>query len=89
MATSTKQSGPAVQEEEEEQQEDEEEEENIGEQQKSIEETKDEPVIDQEENERIPLEEVQQPTMSVAEKLQAIGKKPAPFSKAAATYEKK
>ena len=44
--------------------------------------------VDQEATERVPLEEVQQPTMSVAEKLQAIGKKPGPYSKTAATYEK-
>jgi len=47
-----------------------------------------EPSADQEDNEPIPLEEVQQPTMTVPEKLQAIGKKPAPFSKTAAKYKK-
>lgn len=85
MAASTKQSVPAVQTEEEEQ-EAEVEEENIVEQ-KDIEETKEDLSIDQEEKERAPLGEVQQPTMSVAEKLQAIGKKPAGFTKPTATYE--
>jgi hypothetical protein len=85
MATSNKQSVPAPQEEELQEVEEGGEEENI-EEQKNIEEPKEEPSIDQEENERCPLEEVQQPTLSVAEKLQAIGKKPAPFSKAASTY---
>ncbi len=84
MAASNKSSGSAVENEEEIQ---EEEVENLDEQ-KNIEETQEEPAIDQDENERVPLEEVQQTTMSVAEKLQAIGKKPAPFSKAAAKYEK-
>ena len=90
MAASNKQSVPAVQTEEleEEEQEAEVEEENIVEQ-KNIEETKEDLSIDQEEKERAPLGEVQQPTMSVAEKLQAIGKKPAGFSKPAATYEQK
>ncbi len=81
MAIPNKSSGSTVQSEEEIQ-----EDENLDEQ-KNIEETQEEPTIDQEENERMPLEEVQQPTMSVAEKLQAIGKKPAPFSKTAAKYE--
>ena len=40
--------------------------------------------VEQEENERNPLEEVQQPVLSVAEKLQALGKRPAPFSKPSA-----
>jgi signal recognition particle receptor subunit alpha len=80
MAIPNKSSGTTVQSEEEIQ---EDEGENLDEQ-KNIEETQEEPTIDQEENERMPLEEVQQPTMSVAEKLQAIGKKPAPFSKTAA-----
>jgi len=83
MATSNKQLVPALQEEEL-QEVDEGGEENI-EEQKNIEEPKEEPSVDQEENERCPLEEVQQPTLSVAEKLQAIGRKPAPFSKAATT----
>jgi hypothetical protein len=90
MATSNKQSVSAVQKEEieEEEQEIEAEEENVDEQ-KDIEETKEELSVDQEDKERAPLGEVQQSTMSVAEKLQAIGKKPAPFSKTAAKYERK
>jgi Rne/Rng family ribonuclease len=67
----------------EEEDEEEDEEEN-NDQQNETEETKEEPSIVQEEKERIPLEEVQQPTLSIAEKLQAIGKKPGPFSKTAA-----
>jgi hypothetical protein len=57
------------------------------EQVENIEATK-EPSADQEDNESIPLEEVQQPTMSIPEKLQASGRKPAPFSKTAAKYKK-
>ncbi len=76
LATSNKQSATVAQEEEEE------------EEKKDIEETEEEPSVVQEETERVPLEEIQQPTMSVAEKLQAKGKKPGPYSKPAATYEK-
>jgi len=79
LATSNKQSATVAQEEEEEEEEEE---------GKDIEETEEEPSVVQEETERVPLEEIQQPTMSVAEKLQAKGKKPGPFSKAAATCEK-
>ncbi len=75
LATSNKQSATVAQEEEEEEK-------------KDIEETEEEPSVVQEETERVPLEEIQQPTMSVAEKLQAKGKKPLPYSKTAATYEK-
>ncbi len=78
LATSNKQPATVAQEEEEEEEEE----------GKDIEETEEEPSVVQEETERVPLEEIQQPTMSVAEKLQAKGKKPGPFSKPAATYEK-
>lgn len=37
------------------------------------------------EKERVPLEEVQPTTLSVADKLKNLGKRPAPFSKAGAT----
>ena len=89
MATSNKTSNSNVQSEEEIQ---EDEGENLDEQ-KTTEETQEEPTNNdknqegEDDDEFVPLEEVQQPTMSVAEKLQAIGKKPAPFSKAAAKYE--
>jgi hypothetical protein len=81
LAASKKPSAAAIQKEEEDEEEDEEE---NNDQQNETEETKEEPSIVQEEKERIPLEEVQQPTLSIAEKLQAIGKKPGPFSKTAA-----
>ncbi|CAF1398767.1 unnamed protein product [Adineta steineri] len=88
-APSSKQSKIAIsktEEDEEEEVEVEEEEENIEEEQKTIEETKEELLGEHEEKERIPLEELQQqqPTMSITEKLQARGKIPAPFSKATA-----
>ena len=81
LAVSNKSIESAVQNEEEE--DDDDEEENLVEEE-NTEETKDEISVDQEEDERMPLEEVQQPVMSIAEKLQAKGKKPAGFSKAPA-----
>lgn len=92
MAASNKQAAATVEEEEIELPEDGqvEEAENLDEQKKN-EEIKEEESssMDQEENERIPLVEVQQPTMTIAEKLQAAGRIPAPYSKASASYEKK
>ncbi|CAF2754714.1 unnamed protein product [Rotaria sp. Silwood2] len=83
MATSNKQSVTDVQQEELE--EDEEQETNNNDEEKQIEETKDELSVDTDEKERIPLEEVQQPTLSIAEKLSAAGRKPGQFTKASAT----
>lgn len=80
MAVSTKPVESAIQDENEDEEEEEEEEEI---EEKKIEETKDE-LINDEENEPISMDDVQQPTLSVAEKLQALGKKPAPFSKTTA-----
>lgn len=51
-----------------------------------IDESKEPLLANQVENDRVPLEEVQQPTLTVAEKLAAIGKKPAPFSKTSSKY---
>lgn len=80
MAASNKPNESAVQDEDDEDEEEEIEEENLVEE-KKIEETKDE-VINDDENEPMPNDEVQQPVMSVAEKLQALRKKTAPPSKA-------
>ena len=91
MAASNKSIETAVQdenelEEEEEEDDDETEEENLV-QEKNIVETKEQPMTNDDENESMPIDDVQQPTLSVAEKLQALGKKPAPFSKTTAKYE--
>ncbi|CAF0872298.1 unnamed protein product [Rotaria sordida] len=87
MATSNKQTINAVQKEEldEEEQEEQEKEEINNDEEKPIEETKDESLVKQDEKERLPLEEVQQPTLTVAEKLSAMGKKPGLFTKAPVT----
>lgn len=81
MAVSTKPVESAIQDENEDEEEEEEEEEI---EENKIEETKDELINNDEENEPISMDDVQQPTLSVAEKLQALGKKPAPFSKTTA-----
>ncbi|UJR31042.1 hypothetical protein I4U23_018552 [Adineta vaga] len=85
MATSSKQSVAPVQKEQVIEEEEEEEEEIEEQEEKPIEETNDDLVTNQDEKERVPLEEVQPTALSVAEKLQAIGKRPGQFSKAAAT----
>lgn len=92
MAGSNKPIETAVQDENEVDEEEEEEEEGNEEenlvQEKNINDVQEQSNInDDENNESSPIDEVQQPMLSVAEKLQALGKKPAPFSKATAKYD--
>ncbi|CAM2706582.1 unnamed protein product [Rotaria socialis] len=47
------------------------------------EETTEQSLVSQEAKDSVPLEEIQQPTLSISDKLSALGRKPAPFSKAA------
>ena len=82
MATPNKQSTAIVQEDEQAKEED-------HSRRKDTEETKDKEedlLSKDEEKERIPLEEVEQPIMTTVEKLAALGKRPAQYSKAAAMY---
>ncbi|CAF5007743.1 unnamed protein product, partial [Rotaria sp. Silwood1] len=88
MAISNKQSVTAAQNEEvdEKEQEQEQEKEDINnDEEKQNEEVQEESLVNQDEKQCIPLEEIQQPKLSIAEKLSAAGKKPAQFSKASAT----
>ncbi|CAF3750732.1 unnamed protein product [Rotaria magnacalcarata] len=85
MAKSNKQSETNVQNEEPIEEEVEINEEEINNNNENVtEETTEQSLINQEEKDSVPLEEIQQLSLSIPEKLSALGRKPAPFSKAAA-----
>ncbi|CAF2029243.1 unnamed protein product [Rotaria magnacalcarata] len=85
MAKSNKQSETNVQNEEPIEEEVEINEEEINNNNENVtEETTEQSLINQEEKDSVPLEEIQQLPLSIPEKLSALGRKPAPFSKAAA-----